>query len=96
MHAILAAVVLWILAIFNLTGTGNRSIAGPLKGADFPYFYTIGSLARTHQVDSLYDFAALHRAQVSHVSVASLPAQPQAPDLRRSASSRLWHYRGSP
>jgi hypothetical protein len=80
-HAILAAVVLWILAIFNLTaGTGNRSIAGPLKGADFPYFYTIGSLARTHQVDSLYDFAALHRAQVSLVpeseSVLYLPAYP--------------------
>ena len=81
MHAILAAVVLWALAIVTLTaGDGNRSITGPIKGADFQYFYTIGSLARTHHADSLYDFGAVHRAQVALVpeseSVNYVPVYP--------------------
>jgi Glycosyltransferase family 87 len=81
MHAILAAVVLWALAIVTLAaGDGNRSIAGPIKGADFQYFYTIGSLARAHHTESLYDFGALHRAQVALVpeseSVTYVPAYP--------------------
>lgn len=67
-HAMLVAVVLWIAAIVTFAaGPGTRSIAGPLKGADFVHFYTIGSMARTHRADSLYDFAALHRAQVALV-----------------------------
>jgi glycosyl transferase family 87 len=80
-HAILAAVVLWILAIVTLVaGADNRSIAGPLKGADFSQFYTMGSLVRAHQTASLYDFAALHRAQVTLIpeseSVLYLPVYP--------------------
>ena len=66
-HAVLTASVLWVVAITALTaGTGNRSIAGPLKGADFVHFYTIGFAART-QPGALYDVAALHRLQVSLV-----------------------------
>lgn len=64
----LAAVVLWVAAIVTLAaGRGDRSIAGPLKGADFVHFYTIGSLVTHHHTEALYDVAALHRAQVSHV-----------------------------
>ena len=67
-HAILAAIVLWVSAIVTLTaGSGNRSIAGPLKGADFVQYYTIGSLARTHHGASLYNFSELHSAQVALV-----------------------------
>jgi hypothetical protein len=71
-HSILAAVILWIFAIINLTaGQGNRSVAGPIKGADFVHFYTVGWLARTHQTALLYDFAELHRAQVALVPESS-------------------------
>jgi hypothetical protein len=67
-HAILAAATLWILFLVTLIGgTGNRSVVGPIKGADFTYFYTSGFAARTHQAAALYDFDALHRLQVSVV-----------------------------
>jgi len=65
-HAVLAALILWIAAlVIAAAGAGNRSIAGPLKGADFAHFYTIGWLARTHHVDALYDVATQHAAQVA-------------------------------
>jgi hypothetical protein len=67
-HSILVAVVLWVLAIITMTtGGGNRSIAGPIKGADFLQLYTVGSLARTHKTALLYNFPELHRAQVALV-----------------------------
>ena len=64
-HAILVAVILWIVAgIVSFTGTSDRGIAGPLKGADFVHFYTLGHLASSHRVAPMYDAALLHRAQV--------------------------------
>ena len=64
----LAAVVLWGAALVTLAaGRGDRSIAGPLKGADFVHFYTIGSVVRAHGAEALYDFARLHDAQVALV-----------------------------
>ena len=68
MHAILLAAVLWVALIVTFTaGHGDRSISGTIKGPDFLQFYTIGSLVRTHHAEALYDFAALHRAQVALV-----------------------------
>ena len=47
-HAVLTAVLLWIGAVVvTFAGPGERSIAGPLKGADFVHFYTLGHLARS-------------------------------------------------
>jgi hypothetical protein len=64
-HAILLAAILWIAAaIVGFTGTGDRGIAGPLKGADFVQFYTLGHLAREHRVAAMYDARSLHDAQV--------------------------------
>ena len=45
----------------------NRRFEGPLRGADFVHFYTLGQLAYTHQVSAMYDMAALHDAQVALV-----------------------------
>ena len=57
------AVILWIVAgIVSFTGTSDRGIAGPLKGADFVHFYTLGHLASSHRVAPMYDAALLHRA----------------------------------
>lgn len=68
MHAVLVACVLWLALVVTFTaGAGDRSIAGPIKGPDFLHFYTIGSLVRTHQTAALYDFNAVHRAQVALV-----------------------------
>lgn len=67
-HAILLAVVLWIAAaVFGLAGSSDRSIAGPLKGADFVHFYTLGHLVRTHGTSALYDARAVYEAQVALV-----------------------------
>lgn len=68
MHAVLTAIVLWIALIITfIAGPGDRSVAGPLKGADFIYFYTVGSLAKTHHTSALYDFDALHAEQIALV-----------------------------
>ena len=67
-HAILGATLLWIAAlVVTFAGPGDRSIAGPLKGADFVHFYTLGHLTATHRIDAIYDIQTLHDAQVALV-----------------------------
>jgi hypothetical protein len=61
-------VILWVFAaVVGFTGSSDRGIAGPLKGADFVQFYTLGHLASTQRVASMYDGALLHEAQVELV-----------------------------
>src|SRR5688572_4195596 len=67
-HAIVLAVILWLTAaVVGFTGDGDRGIAGPLKGADFVQFYTLGHLASARQIETMYDPARLYRAQVDLV-----------------------------
>jgi alpha-1,2-mannosyltransferase len=67
-HAVLLGVFCWITAaIVYFAGPGERTIVGPLKGADFVHFYTLGHLATSGQVDTLYNMKALHDAQVALV-----------------------------
>ena len=74
-QAIVLAVLLWIgAAVIGLTGKGDRGIAGPLKGADFVHFYTLGHLASSQRIDAIYNMSALHDAQVTLVPES-------APDL---------------
>ena len=47
--------------------SANRRFEGPLRGADFVHFYTLGRLAYTHRVSVMYDMTALHDAQVALV-----------------------------
>jgi arabinofuranan 3-O-arabinosyltransferase len=59
------AVILWIMtAVVGFTGASDRGIAGPLKGADFVQYYTLGHLASARQIEPMYDAALYHRAQV--------------------------------
>jgi hypothetical protein len=63
-HAILVAVIVWIMAtVVSFTGPSDRGIAGPLKGADFVQFYTLGHLASAHRISEMYDAASFHEAQ---------------------------------
>ena len=67
-QAFVLAALMWTAAVVvSLAGPGDRGIAGPLKGADFVHFYTLGHLAAGHQVDTLYNMKALHDAQVTLV-----------------------------
>jgi hypothetical protein len=71
------AIVLWAgLAIAFTAGAGDRSIAGPIKGADFLVFYTMGSLAGGSRAQTLYDVNAFHQAQVALVSESDAELYP--------------------
>jgi Glycosyltransferase family 87 len=64
-HALVLAVMMWIMAsVVGFTGTSERGIAGPLKGADFVQFYTLGHLASAHRIEPMYDPSLYHQAQV--------------------------------
>ncbi|HLG57309.1 MAG TPA: glycosyltransferase family 87 protein [Vicinamibacterales bacterium] len=74
-HAVVLAALMWTAAaVVGFAGSGDRGIAGPLKGADFVHFYTLGHLASAQQTEAIYNMTALHEAQV-----ALVPAS--APDL---------------
>ena len=96
-HAVLTAVLLWIGAVVvTFAGPGERSIAGPLKGADFVHFYTLGHLARSQRTDTIYNMRALHDAQVSLVPESAPDIYP--PDYPPQAAAMFapfsrWSYR---
>jgi alpha-1,2-mannosyltransferase len=96
-QAVVLASLIWIAAIvISVAGPGDRGIAGPLKGADFVHFYTLGHLASSQRVDTIYDMTALHEAQVALVPESSpdlYPAvyPPQAAIVFAPLSG--WSYR---
>src|SRR5215510_1273343 len=76
-HAIILAVIMWIFAIaVGTIGKGDRGFAGPLKGADFVQFYTLGHLAHDHRIDAMYDMRALHDAQTALVPASAVDLYP--------------------
>ena len=54
-YVTIAAVVMWLRYVFNLTTPGLMDRVGHLKGADFLQFYTAGMFVKMHQLASLYD-----------------------------------------
>jgi hypothetical protein len=67
-HAILCALLLWAGAlVFAVSGPGYRSIVGPLKGADFVHFYTLGRLVLTGNAGQLYDATGQYQMQTTLV-----------------------------
>jgi hypothetical protein len=80
-HATLAAVVMWAVAgVIAFSGSGYRSVFGPLKGTDFVHFYTLGHVDGRTASTVLYDLEALHRLQTELVPESApehyLPAYP--------------------
>jgi len=57
-HGLLLAVALWGLYIWTIATPSLRDRNGNLKGTDFLHFYTLGSLAREHRGEYLYDINA--------------------------------------
>ena len=96
-QAIILGTLLWIAAaVISFAGPGDRGIAGPLKGADFVYFYTLGHLGASGQTGTIYDMKALHDAQValvpaSHSDLYPPVYPPQAALLFMPFSG--WSYR---
>jgi alpha-1,2-mannosyltransferase len=76
-HAIILAVIMWIFAIaVGTIGKSDRGFAGPLKGADFVQFYTLGHLAHDHQIGAMYNMRALHDAQTALVPASAVDLYP--------------------
>ena len=52
-----------------MTAPGLQDRNGIVKGADFLHFYTLGTLARAHRGDILYDMRAQSEVALQHVPV---------------------------
>lgn len=67
-HAAIAAIVLWGIAVVGtLAGSGERNLAGRLKGSDFVQLYTLAHVALEGTYPGLDDADALHRRQIELV-----------------------------
>jgi hypothetical protein len=67
-QVMLVAIMMCAAGIMMLAiDRADRRLEGPLKGADFVQFYTLGHLASEHRVSAMYDMTALHEAQVALV-----------------------------
>lgn len=73
-HALIIAVCLWTLFVWNLATPGLRDRGGNLKGTDFLHFYTLGIIAAEHRGSELYDINAQAALAAEHV--------PQAAEIR--------------
>jgi glycosyl transferase family 87 len=70
-------VVLWALAIgVAAIGASLRGVSASKEAADFVHFYTLGSLARSHQVSTLYDAEALRQAHIDLVPSSAAHVYP--------------------
>ena len=98
-HAVVLAVMMWAFAaVIGFMGYGDREIAGPLKGADFVHFYTLGHLASAHQTGPLFDAVALHEEQVRLVPESKSKLYPSVYPPQAAALFALfsgWSYRGA-
>ncbi|HEY6769541.1 MAG TPA: glycosyltransferase family 87 protein [Candidatus Sulfotelmatobacter sp.] len=54
-HALILALCLWSVYLWNISAPGLKDRNGIFKGADFLQFYTLGSVARAHRTAELYD-----------------------------------------
>ena len=57
-HGIVLALCMWSVYTWDMSSPGLMDRNRLLKGTDFLHFYTIGTLARAHRGDLLYDMRA--------------------------------------
>jgi hypothetical protein len=57
-HGLVLALCLWGVYAWDMSSPGLHDRNGLLKGTDFLHFYTIGTLAREHRGDLLYNMGA--------------------------------------
>ena len=93
LHALLLATTLWVLYVWTLATPGLRDRNGNLKGTDFLHFYTLGSLALSHDGAHLYDINAQAQVASGRVAAASgiryLPLYPPPVSLLFAPLARL-------
>ena len=97
MHALLLAVALWTLAVALLTlGTAYRDPFDQLKWSDFVQLYTMGHIARSGPVSTLYDREGYYRQQIGLVPESAteryLPVYPPQISLIAAPLSHLSYH----
>ena len=66
--AIILVAILWTVAlVVAIAGVSARGVVSAMQVTDFAHFYTLGHLASSHQVSTLYDEAALRAAHIALV-----------------------------
>lgn len=70
-HGTILAVCLWSFYAWNIQTPGQRDRNGHLKGTDFLHFYTLGSIALSHDGTDLYDMKAQAALAAQHVPEAA-------------------------
>ena len=69
-HALLIAIALWSVFVWNYSTPGLLDRNGLLKGTDFLHFYTIGTLAREGHPNQLYGLQAQEKLATERVPEA--------------------------
>jgi hypothetical protein len=79
-HALIAALVMWIVIIANMAGSGLVDRFGKLKGIDFLQFYAAATMLKVGHISALYDipkfWQACQRAVPSVNSAFYFPVYP--------------------
>jgi hypothetical protein len=70
-HAMILALCLWSIYVWNLATPSLRDRNGNLKGTDFLHLYTLGSLAVAHRGADLYNMNAQAALAVERVPAAA-------------------------
>ncbi len=92
-HGIILALSLWSVFLWNMSAPGLMDRAGKLKGTDFLHFYTLGTLALTHDGGNLYNMDAQAAVAWQRVPVAKgiryLPLYPPQVSILFAPFARL-------
>lgn len=92
-HALVLALALWSVYLWNISTPGLVDRAGNLKGTDFLHFYTLGSLALAHRGADLYNMQAQSQLAAQRVPAAAgirfLPLYPPQVSIFFAPFSRL-------
>lgn len=70
-HGLILALCLWSVYLWNISTSGLIDRSGNLKGTDFLYFYTLGSIALTHHGVDLYNMRAQAEIAAQRVPAAA-------------------------
>jgi hypothetical protein len=92
-HALILALALWSVYLWNMYTPGLIDRAGNLKGTDFLHFYTVGSLALAHRGADLYNIKAQAQLAAQRVPAAAgiryLPLYPPQVSIFFASFARL-------
>ncbi len=93
-QAAIAASVVWLMFIFNLSRPGLLDRLGDLKGTDFLQFYATGSFAQSHRVAEMY---GVHRfAEATARAISGVQGWHYLPVYPPQVALMFWPFAQTP